>query len=214
MGAGCSSDCQLWLEILPEGKGQVDNGAGMRAQEPLLRIRSFDPLFPLCGHPGKSVLPPPVFAKPNTSITCPQPGDRPAPPGNLPVSLWREGDVLRRSSIIARSCSMEKLGLPRLSPVCKERGGQVRGQSLPAVLQGCQPDCFHGERALAFLAVDRRVPGDTHPEQPVGGKTHKAEVSRGGRKGLQELRALAGGCWEGGASALRAGAQHPCCLAS
>ena len=214
MGAGCSSDSQLWLDILSEGKGQVSNRAGMRAQEPLLLIRSFGPLFPLCGYPGKSMLPPPVFAKPNTSITCPQPGDCPAPPGNLPNSLWHEGDVLRRSSIIIRSHSMEKLRLPRLSPVCKERGGQIQGQSLPAVLQGCQPDCFHCERALAFLAVDRRVPGDTHPEQPAGGKPHKAEVSRGGWKGLQELRALAEGCREGGASTLRAGAQHPRSLAS
>lgn len=111
---------------------------------------------------------------------------------------------------------MNRLRLPRLSPVCKECEGQVWGQSLPAVLQGCQPDCFHCECALAFLAVDRRVPEDAHPKQPEGGKPHKAEVSRGGQMGLQQLRALAGGCQdqEGGASALCAGAQHPCCLAS
>lgn len=87
MGAGCSSDCWLWLEILPEGKGQVSDGAGMRAQEPLLLIRSFGPLFPLCGHLGKSILPPPVLAKLNTSATCPQSGDGPVLPGNLPISL-------------------------------------------------------------------------------------------------------------------------------
>lgn len=121
---------------------------------------------------------------------------------------------MRHSSVITRSHSMEKLRLPRLSPVCKERGGQIRGQSLPAVLQRCQPDCFHCKCALAFLAVDRRVPEDTYPEQPVGGKTHKAEVSCGGWKGLQELRAFVGGCREGRASAMCAGAQHPRHLAS
>ena len=46
MGAGCSSDCQLWLEILSEGKGQLSDRAEMRAQEPLLPIGSFGPLFP------------------------------------------------------------------------------------------------------------------------------------------------------------------------
>lgn len=71
MRAGYSSDCPLLLEILSEGKGQVSDGTGMRAQEPLLLIRTFGPLFPLSGHPGKSILPPPVFAKPNTSINMP-----------------------------------------------------------------------------------------------------------------------------------------------
>lgn len=109
---------------------------------------------------------------------------------------------------------MEKLRFPRLSPVCKEHGSQIWGQSLPAVLQGCQPDCFHCEHALAFLAVDGRVLGDTYLKQPAGGKLHKAEVSFGGQKGLQELWALVGGCWERGVSALCTGAQPPCSLAS
>lgn len=44
-GCGCSSGCQLWLEILSEGEEQVGDKAGMRAEEPLLLIRSFGPLF-------------------------------------------------------------------------------------------------------------------------------------------------------------------------
>lgn len=44
-GCGCSSGCQLWLELLSEGEEQVGDKAGMRAEEPLLLIRSFGPLF-------------------------------------------------------------------------------------------------------------------------------------------------------------------------
>lgn len=44
-GCGCSSDCQLWLEILCEWEEQVGDKAGMKAEEPLLLIRRFGPLF-------------------------------------------------------------------------------------------------------------------------------------------------------------------------
>lgn len=54
---------------------------------------------------------------------------------------------------------------------------------MPAVLQGCQPDCPHGGR--------RGRRRDTHPDQPKGSCTRQRSVVEDG-KALLELRVLAG----------------------
>lgn len=130
-------------------------------------IESLVPLFPLCGHSGKSILPPPAAAKPNTSTACPQ-------PGNSPVPLWHT-DVLRHS-LIMRSLSMVK---------APQRAGRVElhmEAKFAAVLQGCQPDCCLSDR--------RRWRGDTHPNQPEGSCTRQRSVVEDGKGLLSGKSAL------------------------
>lgn len=128
-------------------------------------IECLVPLLPLCGHSGKSVLPPPAIAKPNSSTACLQ-------PGNSPVPLWHTGDVLRHS-LIMRSLSM-KLRIPSV----QGEWSCIWRQSLPAVLQGSQPDCCLRNR--------RRWRGDTHPNQPEGSCTRQNQLWRMGRDRCQE----------------------------